>query len=219
MTVHEAHTRVLVQGPRPDVRVPLTRVALTNGEIFDRYCTEGPGSEPERGLPRLREAWIEERGDTEQYDGRETQLVDNGRAAMRAGAAREEWKGEKVRPRRAHAGRNITQLHYARQGVVTPEMEFVALRESCDPELVRSEVAAGRAIIPSNVNHPESEPMVIGRRFLVKVNANIGNSAVTSSIAEEVEKLTWATTWGADTVMDVSTGEDNHTTREWILRN
>ncbi|RNM12149.1 phosphomethylpyrimidine synthase ThiC [Nocardioides pocheonensis] len=219
MTIHEAHTRVHVEGSRPDVQVPVTRVALTNGETFDRYSTEGPGSQPEVGLPRLRQAWIEERADTEQYDGRETQLVDNGKAAIRAGAAREEWTGEKVRPRRARTGRNVTQMHYARQGIVTPEMEFVALRESCDPELVRSEVAAGRAIIPNNVNHPESEPMIIGRRFLVKVNANIGNSAVTSSIAEEVEKLTWATTWGADTVMDLSTGDDIHTTREWIIRN
>jgi phosphomethylpyrimidine synthase len=109
-------------------------------------------------------------------------------------------------------------MYYARRGIVTPEMTYVAAREGCDVELVRSEVAAGRAIIPANVNHPESEPMIIGRRFLVKINANIGNSAVTSSIAEEVDKLTWATTWGADTVMDLSTGEDIHTTREWILR-
>ncbi|MFC6694953.1 phosphomethylpyrimidine synthase ThiC [Nocardioides daphniae] len=115
--------------------------------------------------------------------------------------------------------RPVTQMHHARRGVITPEMEFAAAREGCDPELVRSEVAAGRAIIPACVNHPESEPMVIGRRFLVKVNANIGNSAVTSSIAEEVEKLTWAVTWGADTVMDLSTGDDIHATREWILRN
>jgi phosphomethylpyrimidine synthase len=219
MTVHEAHTRVLVEGPRPDIRVPVTRVALTNGESFDRYSTEGPGSDPEVGLPRLREPWIEERVDTEQYDGREPQLLDNGRAALRTGAARDEWRGEKAHPRRARTGRNVTQLHYARQGLVTPEMEFVARREGCDAELVRSEVAAGRAIIPANVNHPESEPMIIGRRFLVKVNANIGNSAVTSSIAEEVDKLTWATTWGADTVMDLSTGDDIHTTREWIIRN
>ncbi|RNM13044.1 phosphomethylpyrimidine synthase ThiC [Nocardioides pocheonensis] len=219
MTVHEAHTRVLVEGPRPDVRVPVTRVALTNGETFDRYCTEGPGSAPEAGLPRLRAAWIEERADTEPYDGRDTDLLDNGRAAVRRGAAREEWPGAQARPRRAVGSRRVTQLHYARAGIVTPEMEYVAVREGCDVELVRSEVAAGRAIIPANVNHPESEPMIIGRRFLVKVNANIGNSAVTSSIAEEVDKLTWAVTWGADTVMDLSTGDDIHTTREWILRN
>lgn len=219
MTVHEAHTRVLIAGTRPDIRVPVTRVALTNGETFDRYSTEGPGSEPAAGLPRLREAWIEERGDTTPYDGRTTELLDNGRAALRRGAARAEWPGEGVRPRRSVAGARVTQMHYARAGLVTPEMEFVAVREGCDVELVRSEVAAGRAIIPANVNHPEAEPMVIGRRFLVKVNANIGNSAVTSSIDEEVDKLTWAVTWGADTVMDLSTGDDIHTTREWILRN
>lgn len=215
MTVHPAHTR-LEEGP---LRVPVTRVALTNGETFDRYCTEGPGSEAEVGLPPRRADWIAQRGDTETYSGRETQLVDNGRAAVRRGAAAGEWRGEQRPPRRALAGRNVTQMHYARAGVVTPEMEYVAARERCDVELVRSEVAAGRAIIPANVNHPESEPMIIGKRFLVKVNANIGNSAVTSSIAEEVDKLTHAVTWGADTVMDLSTGDDIHTTREWIIRN
>lgn len=219
MTVHPAHTRVLVPGPDDETGVPVTRVALTNGETFDRYCTEGPGSDPEVGLPPLRAPWIEARGDTTAYDGRATQLLDNGRSAVRRGAAQQEWRGEKPRPRRAVDGGTVTQMHYARRGVVTPEMRYVAVREGCDPELVRSEVAAGRAIIPSNVNHPESEPMVIGRRFLVKINANIGNSAVTSSIAEEVDKLTWAVTWGADTVMDLSTGDDIHTTREWILRN
>jgi phosphomethylpyrimidine synthase len=219
MTVHAAHTRVLVEGDRPDIRVPVTRVALTNGETFDRYCTEGPGSDPEVGLPRLREAWVSERGDTEGYEGRRTELVDDGRGAVRRGEPQQAWRGEQRPPRRAVSGRRVTQMHYARAGVVTPEMQFVAQREGCDVELVRSEVAAGRAIIPNNVNHPESEPMVIGRRFLVKVNANIGNSAVTSSIADEVDKLTWAVTWGADTVMDLSTGDDIHTTREWILRN
>lgn len=215
MTVHPAHTRI-EEGP---LRVPLTRVALTNGETFDRYCTEGPGSEPEIGLPARRADWIAERGDTEAYAGRETQLVDNGRAAVRRGVAAEEWRGAQRPPRRAVAGANVTQMHYARAGLVTTEMEYVAAREHCDVELVRSELAAGRAIIPANVNHPESEPMIIGRRFLVKVNANIGNSAVTSSIAEEVDKLTHAVTWGADTVMDLSTGDDIHTTREWIIRN
>jgi phosphomethylpyrimidine synthase len=213
-TVHPAHERVLV-GP---LGVPVTRVQLTNGETFDRYCTSGPGSVPATGLPALRAGWIAVRGDTEEYDGRQTRLLDNGRSAVRRGSAREEWPGDRRAPRRARAGQTVTQLHYARRGIVTPEMEYVAAREGCDVELVRSEVAAGRAIIPVNVNHPESEPMIIGRRFLVKVNANIGNSAVTSSIAEEVDKLTWATTWGADTVMDLSTGEDIHTTREWILR-
>ncbi len=215
MTVHPAHTRIQAG----ELGVPFIRVALTNGDTFDRYCTEGPGSDPEVGLPPLRAAWIEGRADTDTYAGREVQLVDNGKAALRAGQAREEWKGDRREPRRAVAGRNVSQMHYARQGVVTPEMEYVAARESCDVELVRSEVAAGRAIIPANVNHPESEPMIIGKRFLVKINANIGNSAVTSSIAEEVDKLTHAITWGADTVMDLSTGDDIHTTREWIIRN
>ena len=218
MTVHPAHTRIELG----DLRVPVTRVALTNGETFDRYCTEGPGSDPEVGLPPLRQAWIEGRGDTETYEGRETQLLDNGRAAVRRGAARGEWRGERRAPRVASGGSRggaVTQMAYARAGVVTEEMRYVADRERCDVELVRSEVAAGRAIIPANVNHPESEPMIIGRRFLVKINANIGNSAVTSSIAEEVDKLTHAITWGADTVMDLSTGDDIHTTREWIIRN
>ncbi len=218
MTVHPAHTRIYKRGDHSDIEVPYTRVALTNGETFDRYCTEGPGSDPQVGLPPFRAGWIEDRGDTETYDGRATQLVDNGRAAIRSGAARGEWQGEKREPRRSSGGA-VTQMAYARAGIVTPEMEYVALRESCDVELVRSEVAAGRAIIPANVNHPESEPMIIGRRFLVKINANIGNSAVTSSIEEEVDKLTHAITWGADTVMDLSTGDDIHTTREWIIRN
>jgi phosphomethylpyrimidine synthase len=213
--VHPAHSRIL----KGELGVPFTRVDLTNGDHFDRYATEGPGSDPEVGLPRLREQWILDRDDTETYDGREVQLVDNGKAALRAGTHREEWKGERVAPRRAKPGKNLSQMHYAKQGIVTPEMEYVALRENCDVELVRSEVASGRAIIPNNVNHPESEPMIIGRKFLVKVNANIGNSAVTSSIQEEVDKLTWAITWGTDTVMDLSTGDDIHTTREWIIRN
>ncbi|MER7607800.1 phosphomethylpyrimidine synthase ThiC [Nocardioides sp. NPDC127503] len=212
MTVHPAHTRLELG----DLKVPVTRVALTNGETFDRYCTEGPGSSPEQGLPPRRDEWITERGDTETYEGRRTELLDNGKAAVRRGEARQEWQGERRAPRK---GENVTQMHYARQGIITKEMAYVAVRESCDPELVREEVAAGRAIIPNNVNHPESEPMIIGKRFLVKINANIGNSAVTSSIAEEVDKLTHAITWGADTVMDLSTGDDIHTTREWILRN
>ena len=215
MTVHPAHTRV-ESGP---LGVPSTRVTLTNGETFDRYCTAGPGSDPEVGLPARRSEWIAARADTQPYDGRAVQLLDNGRAAVRRGTAHGQWRGGRRAPRRAVEGRTVTQMHYARRGVVTPEMEFVAARERCDVELVRSEVAAGRAIIPANVNHPESEPMIIGRRFLVKINANIGNSAVTSSIAEEVDKLTHAVTWGADTVMDLSTGDDIHTTREWILRN
>lgn len=212
MTVHPAHTRLELG----DLKVPVTRVALTNGETFDRYCTEGPGSNPEQGLPPRRLEWIEERGDTEEYEGRPTDLRDNGRTAVRRGEASQEWQGDRRKPRK---GRNVSQMHYARQGIITKEMAYVAVRESCSPELVREEVAAGRAIIPNNVNHPESEPMIIGKRFLVKINANIGNSAVTSSIKEEVDKLTHAITWGADTVMDLSTGDDIHTTREWILRN
>ncbi|WP_110182036.1 phosphomethylpyrimidine synthase ThiC [Nocardioides solisilvae] len=210
--VHPSHARV-TEG---DLGVPVTRIALSNGETFDRYCTTGPGSDPEVGLAPWRAGWIAARGDTQEYDGRPVQLLDNGRGSVRRGAARGEWRGERRRPRR---GERVTQMAWARRGVVTREMEYAAAREGCDPELVRAEVAAGRAIIPANVNHPELEPMVIGRRFLVKVNANIGNSAVTSSVAEEVEKLTWAVTWGADTVMDLSTGDDIHTTREWIVRN
>ncbi|HET9829922.1 MAG TPA: phosphomethylpyrimidine synthase ThiC [Nocardioidaceae bacterium] len=217
MQIHPSHSTVHRTGSRTDIRVPFTRVALTNGETFDRYTTAGPGSQPEVGLSPLRTAWVAERGDTEEYAGRETQLIDNGKSAIRRGEARAQWRGTKARPRRGT--RVVTQMHYARQGVVTPEMEYVAIREGSEVELVRSEVAAGRAIIPANLNHPEAEPMIIGRRFLVKVNANIGNSAVTSSIAEEVDKLTWAVTWGADTVMDLSTGDDIHTTREWIIRN
>jgi len=212
MTVHEAHTRITTG----ELGVPFTRVALTNGETFDRYCTEGPGSDPEVGLPPLRAGWIAARADTEEYAGRERQLLDDGRSAVRRGSVAEQWRGVARPPRR---GTNVTQMHYARVGVITREMEYVAAREGCEVELVRNELAAGRAIIPANVNHPEAEPMIIGKRFLVKVNANIGNSAVTSSIAEEVDKLTWAVTWGADTVMDLSTGDDIHTTREWILRN
>ena len=138
---------------------------------------------------------------------------------MRRGAPSQQWKGTEPVPLRAKSGKRVTQMHYARRGEITPEMRYVALRENVDVELVRSEVAAGRAIIPANINHPESEPMIIGKQFLVKINANIGNSAVTSSIDEEVAKLEWASKWGADTLMDLSTGNDIHTTREWILRN
>ncbi|MDQ1375590.1 MAG: phosphomethylpyrimidine synthase, partial [Actinomycetota bacterium] len=201
------------------VRVPFTEVALTNGERVRLYDTSGPGSEPAAGLPPLRAGWIADRGDTETYEGRTAGLRDDGRAAVRRGDAGEQFTGPRRPPVRAKAGQRVTQMHYARRGDVTPEMEFVAVREGMDPNVVRDEVARGRAIIPANVNHPEAEPMAIGRSFLVKVNANIGNSAVTSSIAEEVDKMTWATQWGADTVMDLSTGADIHTTREWIIRN
>src|SRR5438105_1091285 len=197
--------------------VPFTEVELTNDETVRLYDTSGPGSEPAEGLAPRRRPWIVGRGDVEEYQGRRPTVRDDGRGAARRGGS--EVVREQNGPLRARAGRTVTQMHYARRGEVTAEMEFVATREGCDPELVRAEVARGRAIIPANVNHPESEPMAIGRNFLVKVNANIGNSSVTSSVAEEVEKLTWATRWGADTVMDLSTGADIHTTREWIVRN
>jgi len=219
MQIHPSHSTVHHPGSREDIAVPFTQVALTNGDTFDRYATAGPGSDPEVGLPALRRTWIVERGDVEGYEGRRPQLLDDGKGAVRRGASSSEWSGAKIRPVRGKDGKKVTQMHYARQGIITPEMEFVAIREQLPVELVRSEVAAGRAIIPANVNHPEAEPMIIGRKFLVKVNANIGNSAVTSSIADEVDKMTWAVTWGADTVMDLSTGDDIHTTREWIVRN
>jgi phosphomethylpyrimidine synthase len=220
--------KVYVEGTR-GVRVPFTEIALdpspaptgpTGNPPLRLYDTSGPGSEPGAGLPALRGHWIRARADVEEYEGRAPTLRDDGRAAVRRGSGADGFAtGVPGRPLRATPGRTVTQLHYARRGEVTPEMEFVALREGVDPELVRTEVARGRAIIPANVNHPESEPMAIGRQFLVKINANIGNSAVSSSVEEEVEKLTWATRWGADTVMDLSTGADIHTTREWIVRN
>ena len=223
--VSPSHTLGYLHDVEHGIRVPVTQIALEvspNGQVnepFTVYRTEGPGSDPVRGLPPFRAKWIEARGDTEAYSGRERNLHDDGRAALRRGAASAEWEGDKPTPRRSLAGKTVTQMFYARQGTITPEMRFVALRENCDVELVRSEVAAGRAIIPNSINHPESEPMIIGKAFLVKINANIGNSAVTSSIAEEVDKLQWAAQWGADTVMDLSTGDDIHTTREWIIRN
>ena len=211
--------KVYAAGPG-GMRVPFREIALhpTRGlrgetEIhppFRVYDTSGPCTDPaaaidlRQGLPELRRPWILARGE---YDRSAPVRVNAPDLAM-------------ARPREILRGRGaVTQMHYARKGVVTPEMEFVAIRENIDPELVRSEVARGRAIIPANVNHPESEPMIIGRRFLVKINANIGNSAVTSSIEEEVEKMTWSARWGADTVMDLSTGRNIHETREWILRN
>jgi phosphomethylpyrimidine synthase len=215
--------KAYVSGSRADVRVPVCEVQLeAPNEPVRLYDTSGPGSDPHDGLPALRSGWIHERADVEHYTGRTATLRDDGRASFRSGrSGAEPFPGEAAdRPRlRAAAGRTVTQMHYAKRGEVTPEMEFVAVREGMDPEVVRDEVARGRAILPANVNHPESEPMVIGARFLTKINANIGTSAVTSSAAEEVSKLTWATQWGADTVMDLSTGRDIHTTREWIVRN
>ena len=255
--------RIWLNGSRDDIRVPMREIQLSptmvggskdNPQFEDNepvpvYDTAGPYGDPDakidvhRGLARLRNDWIEQRGDTqhiEQLSSVYTQqrLADEGLDHLRF--------DHLPRPRKALAGRCVTQMHYARLGVITPEMEFIALRENMGrerirsevllqqhpgnsfgaslpenitPEFVRQEVAAGRAIIPANINHPESEPMIIGRNFLVKINANIGNSAVSSSIEEEVEKLVWSARWGADTVMDLSTGRNIHETREWILRN
>ena len=206
------------------LEVPETAIQLDDSptgpnEPFRVYRTRGPYAEPEVGLPGLRSDWITGRGDVEVIEGRRRNLLDDGTRAAKRGAASEEWRGVTRPVLRAKEGKRVTQMYYARQGIITEEMKFVALREHCDPEKVRAAVASGRAIIPNNVNHPESEPMIIGNQFLTKINANIGNSAVTSSIREEVDKLRWATRWGADTVMDLSTGNDIHTTREWILRN
>jgi phosphomethylpyrimidine synthase len=251
-----------IAGSRADLRVPVREVLLTNGETVTLYDTSGPYSDPaapidvRRGLADVRGAWIAERGDTEDYEGRVRLALDDGAKDDRNGSERlAQLRAQAAqlqrRPRRGRPARAVTQMHYAKRGIVTPEMEFVALRENgrrewmaeylgdaarerrlagdpmgaqlpsgpITPEFVRDEVARGRAIIPANINHPELEPMAIGRNFLVKVNANIGNSAVTSSIEEEVEKLVWAIRWGGDTVMDLSTGKFIHTTRDWIVRN
>jgi len=251
-------SKIYVTGSRTDIRVPMRQVrqADTPASFGSEknppvtiYDTSGPYTDPEvkidllSGLPEVRSAWIGERADTEQLDGPTSEF----------GRARQEnpelahLRFEHIRkPCRALAGRNVTQMHYARRGIITPEMEYVAIRENLlleqvhdpallkqhpgmsfgacipervTPEFVRDEVARGRAIIPANINHPELEPMIIGRNFLVKVNTNIGNSAVTSSIAEEVEKMVWSARWGGDTLMDLSTGKNIHETREWILRN
>lgn len=225
MSASNAHPLTYLHDTEHGIAVPVTEITLNDspGAVANPplrvYRTAGPGSDPVIGLPPSRASWIRGRGDVEEYAGRERNLLDDGRSALRRGAASQEWKGTRAVPLRAKTGRTVTQMHYARAGIVTEEMRYVALREHCDVELVRSELAAGRAIIPANINHPESEPMIIGKAFLVKINANIGNSAVTSSITEEVDKMQWATRWGADTVMDLSTGEDIHTTREWIIRN
>ncbi|MEL4179331.1 phosphomethylpyrimidine synthase ThiC [Roseateles sp. PN1] len=241
----------------PELRVPQRAISLTNGEVVSVYDASGPYTDPaaaidvHHGLPTPRAAWLAARGDSEVYPGREIKLIDDGlRDQAQQQRLHELSAGLRRQPRRAKAGANVTQMHYARRGIITPEMEFVAIRENqrhewmreyeqdaerearlagnpfgasipkiITPEFVRDEVARGRAIIPANINHTELEPMAIGRNFLVKVNANIGNSAVTSSIEEEVEKLVWSTRWGADTVMDLSTGRNIHTTRDWIVRN
>ncbi|WP_434581757.1 phosphomethylpyrimidine synthase ThiC [Carbonactinospora thermoautotrophica] len=220
---HPSSRKAYLTGSRPDIRVPVREVLLTNGDSIQLYDTSGPYTDPayevdvRRGLPPLRARWIAERGDTEEYEGRAYRPEDDGRKPHDLRNLDAVFPAGDRRPRRGRGA--VTQLAYAKRGEITPEMEFVALREGVDPEFVRAEVARGRAVIPANINHPESEPMIIGRNFLVKVNANIGNSAVTSSIEEEVEKMRWATQWGADTVMDLSTGKNIHTTREWILRN
>ena len=264
--------KIYVDGSRPDLRVPMREIsqadtpasfgAEPNPPIFV-YDTSGPYTDPQvkidirNGLKPLRQPWILERGDTEELAGPSS---DFGKVrAIDPKLAELRFTGLHRQPRRAKAGKNVTQMHYARAGIVTPEMEFIAIRENMrrkeyieslkhagptgakmaallgrqhpgqsfgasipaeiTPEFVRSEVARGRAIIPANINHPETEPMIIGRNFLVKINANIGNSAVSSSIGEEVEKMTWAIRWGGDTVMDLSTGKNIHETREWIVRN
>lgn len=207
-----------------DLQVPYTEIKLSDtpgvgpNAPFKDYNTEGPKCDPKEGLAPLRLDWILDRGDAEEYEGRRRNLEDDGKRAIKRGKASKEWHGRQHKPMKAK-DHPVTQMWYARHNIITPEMRYVAEREHCSVELVRSELAAGRAVMPCNINHPEAEPMIIGSKFLTKLNANMGNSAVTSSIDEEVEKLTWATKWGADTVMDLSTGNDIHTTREWILRN
>jgi phosphomethylpyrimidine synthase len=220
-----ATRKTYLSGDRPDLRVPMREVILTTGDSVVLYDTSGPYTDLEhvadvrRGLPALRAPWIDARGDTESYEGRPVRPEDDGRKASDLRSLDAVFPPSGRRPRRGTSGKAVSQLAYARAGLVTAEMEFIAIREGVAVETVREEVARGRAVIPANVNHPESEPMIIGRNFLVKVNANIGNSAVASSIEEEVDKMTWATRWGADTVMDLSTGRNIHSTREWILRN
>ena len=220
-TARASSHKCYIDGQR-GIRVPMRQIHLTDGTDFRVYDTSGPYTDPglecdpREGIAPLRTPWIAARQDVEVLD-KPTSAYRREREAL-ADLASLRF-GHSRKPLRAKPGRNVTQLHYARRGEITPEMEFIALREGVAPEFVRDEVARGRAIIPANVNHPESEPMIIGRNFLVKINANIGNSAISSSIEEEVEKMTWATRWGADTVMDLSTGKNIHETREWILRN
>ena len=230
------------------VRVAMREIDLEGGEPSVRvYDTSGPYTDPNAnidinaGLPQLRREWIMARGDVEEYDAREIKPEDNGQLGPDRSGGVPQFPNAVKRPLRAKAGHNVSQMHYARRGIITPEMEYVAERENLGreqiakdregqswgaaipefvtPEFVRDEVARGRAIIPNNINHPESEPMAIGRNFLVKINANIGNSAVASDVANEVDKMVWSIRWGADTVMDLSTGRNIHDTREWIIRN
>ncbi len=247
---HPASTKIHKTGIlHPHIRVPMREIAVhpTAGEPpVTVYDSSGPYTDPlhnvliEKGLPRLRHDWVVARGDVAAYDGRHVKPEDNGFAT---GERLTPEFAVRHQPLKATEGKAVTQLAYARAGIITPEMEFIAIRENLGreaakeklardgesfgaqipdyvtPEFVRQEVASGRAIIPANINHPELEPMIIGRNFLVKINANIGNSAVTSSMAEEVEKMVWAIRWGADTVMDLSTGRNIHNIREWIIRN
>jgi phosphomethylpyrimidine synthase len=214
--------KVYAQGSDPSIRVPFRAIELTNGEVHTVYDTSGPFTDPDvaidvrAGIAPLRQKWIEERNDTVELL-KPSSVYRIGREAM-SELDSIRFKSQRD-ARKAKPGANVSQMHYARQGIITKEMEFIAIRENCEPAFVRDEVARGRAVITANINHPELEPQIIGRNFLVKINANIGNSAITSSIEEEVEKMTWATRWGADTVMDLSTGKNIHETREWILRN
>jgi phosphomethylpyrimidine synthase len=239
-TPFSSSRKVYIAGSRPDIRVPMREIVQSPSPVSSGgeenppvrvYDTSGPYTDPNvaidvrKGLHPLRQSWTLERGNVEEYqEQRAFQPIERrspSHAAHRTSASSgKPFSGDFThQPLRARSGHAVTQMHYARHGIITPEMEFVALREQVEPEFVRSEVACGRAIIPANINHPESEPMIIGRNFLVKINANIGNSAVTSSIEEEVEKMLWATHWGADTIMDLSTGKNIHLTREWVIRN
>ncbi|MGN5755145.1 phosphomethylpyrimidine synthase ThiC [Acinetobacter calcoaceticus] len=250
-----ASKKVYIEGSRPDIQVPMREISLTDtptglgGEHNPPvmvYDTSGVYTDPnvqidlDKGLPSVRQNWIEERNDTDVLSGLTSTFGQERLKDIRTADIR---FAHIQNPRRAKAGKNVTQMHYAKQGIITPEMEYIAIRENqrqregvdmrqhtgqnfgaknlkeITPEFVRQEVAEGRAIIPANINHPELEPMIIGRNFLVKINANIGNSALGSSIDEEVAKMTWATRWGADTIMDLSTGKNIHETREWIIRN
>ena len=250
--------KIYISGSRADIRVPMREIACSDtlsstgkqaNQAITVYDTSGPYTDPDAnidiraGLSAVRQIWIEERDDTEML----SQLTsDYGRQRLLDAKLAHLRFQHQRHPRRAKPGSNVSQMHYARKGIITPEMEYIAIRENLrlqeyrdsgllkqhpgvnfgaalpaeiTPEFVRDEVARGRAIIPANINHPETEPMIIGRNFLVKINANIGNSAVSSSIEEEVQKMTWAIRWGADTVMDLSTGKNIHETREWIVRN
>ena len=261
-----ASKKIYIEGSRPDIRVPMREVECTPTEVGNRenggveenppitiYDTSGPYTDPNvsinllQGLPDVRASWISERDDTEQLTGPSSEFGTQRQNDPELASLRFEHISD---PRKAKAGANVSQMHYARKGIITPEMEYVAIRENnklqemriapryakllrqhkgenfganipdeITPEFVRSEIAAGRAIIPANINHPELEPMIIGRNFRVKINTNIGNSAVSSSIEEEVEKMVWSARWGGDTLMDLSTGKNIHETREWIIRN